>query len=36
VDDSGMVTIAGLEGKTILQGDLDRLKEAWQTTLRDL
>ncbi len=36
VTDSTTVTIAGLEGKTILQGSLEQLKEAWQRTLREL
>ncbi len=36
VDDSGMLTIAGLEGKTVLQGSLEQLKAAWQQALKEL
>jgi phosphoribosylformylglycinamidine synthase len=36
VTDSGSVTIAGLEGKTVLQGSLAQLKEAWQRPLKEL
>jgi phosphoribosylformylglycinamidine synthase subunit PurSL len=36
VSDNDMVTIAGLEGKTVLQSGLDQMKTAWQRTLREL
>lgn len=36
VTGDGLLTISGLEGKTVLQGPLDRLKEAWQSTLKEL
>jgi phosphoribosylformylglycinamidine synthase len=36
VADKDMVKIAGLAGKTVLQGRLEQLKAAWQRTLRDL
>lgn len=34
--DTEMITIAGLEGKTVLQSGLDQMKTAWQRTLREL
>lgn len=36
VTEDRTLTIAGLSGKTVLQGDIDRLKEAWQRTLKEL
>ena len=36
VADTDMVSIAGLEGKTVLHSSLKQLKEAWQATLREL
>jgi len=36
VNESSTLTVVGLEGKTILQGSLEQLKEAWQRTLREL
>jgi phosphoribosylformylglycinamidine synthase len=36
VADADVITIAGLAGKTVLQGALDQMKTAWQRTLRDL
>jgi phosphoribosylformylglycinamidine synthase len=36
VADPDTITIAGLAGKTVLQGSLDQMKTAWQRTLRDL
>jgi phosphoribosylformylglycinamidine synthase len=36
VIDSGTVAIAGLDGKTVLQGSLEQLKEAWQRPLKEL
>jgi len=36
VNESSTLTVVGLEGKTILQGSLEQLKEAWQRTLLEL
>ena len=36
VTGNGTVTIAGLTGKTVLQSDLEKLKEAWQRPLKEL
>ncbi|NJD37602.1 MAG: phosphoribosylformylglycinamidine synthase [Geobacter sp.] len=36
VSDTDLVSIAGLEGKTVLQGSLDQMKEAWQRPLKEL
>jgi phosphoribosylformylglycinamidine synthase len=36
VNDSGTVTVAGMDGRTVLQSSLDSLKTAWQRTLEEL
>jgi phosphoribosylformylglycinamidine synthase len=36
VTEDGRLTIAGLSGKTVLQGSLEQLKEAWQRPLKEL
>lgn len=36
VTDDGTVTVAGLAGRTVLQSDLEKLKDAWQRPLKEL
>jgi hypothetical protein len=36
VTDDKTLTVTGLAGSTVLRGDIDELKEAWQRPLREM